>query len=106
MEARHEALPIVEGTQGIDASLEPDVQVQVCVLGHVLLQHRESEIVTCPHGQYLVPLITSIGEHTSEIGSQRLDVRLHSCARPALGPYESPRELRRPRLISLRPGDQ
>ncbi len=106
VEARYQTLSIIQGSQGIDASLESDVEVQVGVLRHVLLQYREREIVTCPQGKDQVPFITRVREHAGKIGSQSLDVRLQACARAPLSPHQSLCELCRPRFLTLGPGDE
>jgi hypothetical protein len=80
--------------------------VQIGALGHVLLQHRKREVVTCPQGQNLVPLVARIGKHAAQVGAQGLYVGLHPCARPALGPDEALCELCRPCLLPLGPGDE
>ena len=51
MEAGDQALARIEGTQGINAALKTEIEMQVGGLGDVPLQHRQREIMTGTHGQ-------------------------------------------------------
>ncbi len=67
MEAGDQALSIIERAQGRNAALEADVQVEICTLGDVLLQHGQRQIVTGAQSEQLQPFVTRLGNHPREI---------------------------------------
>ncbi len=69
MKAGHQALPIVQCTQRIDAALKADLHVQIGSLGGVLLQHGQGNVMTGSNRQQLTSVIARVGEDSIEIGT-------------------------------------
>ena len=106
VKAGDQALAIVQGPQTVHAALKANVQVQIGGIGRVLLKHGKRNVVAGAHGEQLMALVPRVGEHPSEVGAQRFDVRLHARACATFGPQQSLGKLRRPRPLALRPDDQ
>lgn len=106
MEPGHQAFVVIQCLQGMHAALKTDIQMQISLVGHMLLQDRESQVMTGANRQQLRALIAGIGQNASEVHPQSLDVRLHPRARPSLRPEESFSKARGPRPLSLRPCDE
>ena len=57
MKSGDQALTRIQGSQGIDAALKADVQVQIVRVPDVLLQDRQGQIVARAHPEHLVPFV-------------------------------------------------
>ena len=106
MKSRHQALPVVQGAQGIHTALKPDVEMQIGGVRHVPLQHRQRDVVTCPQREQPMARISRLGEYPRKIRAQGLDVRLHPGPRAPLGPQKPLGKLRGAGALALRPHDE
>ena len=80
MEARDEALSLVEGSDRIGTGCKRQREVQIGRFIRVPLQQSQGDFVTRTQGQKELPLIARIGQDVLQIRSQSLDVRLHAGA--------------------------
>ncbi len=102
----YQAFAVIQCPQGMHAALEPDVQMQIPLAGHVLLQHRQRDVVAGANREQQRALVPGIGEHAGEVRAQCLYMRLHAGARPPLRPQQPFGKPRRSRPLALRPADQ
>ena len=106
MEAGHQAAPVVERGQRVDAAGELDVQVQLVLRLRQRAQQRQGVVVAGGHRDHAGAGVEGHREGLLELAAQRLDLRREARLRAPLGPQQLLAEGREQRGLALHPDHQ